>query len=112
MLRVTLLVKVCFYLSCRVGIYLDRDAFVSMRWTAHGVKIWPSQAPVAMTYRYAGEGVVRAMPRLSFLLSDQVVSKLRGELDAISISLYEVSFSEQRHVRRIPLKPQAVNLEE
>ena len=52
------------------------------------------------------------MPRLSFLLSDQVVSKLRGELDAISISLYEDSFSEQRHVRRIPLKPQAVNLEE
>ena len=51
-----------------VGIYLDRDAFVSMLWTAHGVKIWPSPAPVAMTYRYAGEDVVRAMPRLSFLL--------------------------------------------
>ena len=87
---------------------------MSMLWTAHDVKIWPSPAPVAMTYRYDGEDVVRAMPRLSFLLSNQVVGKLRGELEAISISLYEVSLSlsEQRHVRQIPLKPQALTLEE
>ena len=59
---------ICFCLSMSVGIYLDRDAFVSMLWTANGVEIWPWPAPVAMTYRYAGEDVVRAMPRLSFLL--------------------------------------------
>lgn len=83
-----------------------------MLWTAHGVKLWPSPAPVTMAYRLVGEDVVRAMPRLSFLLSEQVLSRLGGELQAISISLHDVSLSHQRHVRRIPLKPRALTLDE
>jgi hypothetical protein len=57
-----------------------------MLWTAHGVKIWPSPVPVTMEYMYEGEAVIRAMPRLSFLMSDDVINKLWGELEAVSIS--------------------------
>lgn len=80
-----------------------------MLWTAHGVKIWPSPAPVTMAYRFAGDDVLRAMPRLSSLLSDHVIGKLEGELEAISIELHEISLSQQRHVRRIPLKPAPIS---
>src|SRR5690606_5987337 len=74
---------------CR-DIYRDRDTFVSMLWTAHG--LWPpSPAPVTMAYRIVGEDVVRAIPRLSYFLSEKVLSRLRGELQAISIALYDVS---------------------
>jgi len=76
-----------------------------MLWTAHGVKIWPAPAPVNMTYMFAGEDVVRAMPRLSSLLSDEVLHVLGFELEAISIGLHEISLSQERDVRRIPLKP-------
>lgn len=91
---------------------MDRETFVSMLWTAHGVKIWPSPAPVTMEYMYEGEAVIRAMPRLSFLLSDDVMTKLCGELEVVSISQYEISLSEQRRVRRVPLKPNAITDEE
>ena len=91
-----------------LGIYLDRETFVSMLWTAHGVKLWPSPAPVSMAYVLEGGNVVRAMPRLSFLMSDELLHKLGEELQAITISLYENSLSEQRRVRRIPLKPRAI----
>ena len=76
-----------------------------MLWTAHGVRLWPSPVPVTLEYILDGETIVRAMPRLSFLLSDEILNKLNGELQTIGISLYEFSLSEQRHVRRIPLKP-------
>ena len=95
-----------------VGIYLNRDTFVSMLWTAHGVKIWPSPAPVSFAYRFAGDEVLRAMPRLSSLLSDDVVHRLEGELGVISIALHEISLSQQRHVRRIPLKPPPISAAE
>ena len=46
----------------RQNIYLDRDQFVSMLWTAHGVKVWPGQSPVTMSYVYNGDIPIRAMP--------------------------------------------------
>ena len=95
-----------------LGIYLDRETFVSLLWTAHGVKLWPSPAPATMEYILDGETIVRAMPRLSFLLSDELLNKLNGELQTMGISLYEFSLSEQRHVRRIPLKPIAITDDE
>ena len=85
---------------------------MSMLWTAHGIKIWPTPAPITMTYVLAGEDVIRAMPRMSYLLSDDLITRLGVELRDISISLFEVSLSEQRHVRRIPVKPRAITLAE
>ena len=94
------------------GIYLDRELFVSMLWTAHGVKIWPGPCAVTMSYTYDGDQSVNAMPRLSFLLSDGIINQLDGKLRAVSIHLYPGSLSERRRVRRVPIKPTAVTPEE
>ena len=39
----------------RQGIYLDREMFVSMLWTAHGVKTWPGPCAVTMSYTHEGD---------------------------------------------------------
>ena len=96
----------------RQGISLDREMFVSMLWTAHGVKIWPGPRAVTMPYTYEGDQPVGAMPRLSFLLSDDVINQPDGKLRAVSIHLHPESLSERRHVRRVPIKPIAVTPEE
>lgn len=96
----------------RQGIYLDQETFVSMLWTVHGVKIWPNVSSLTMNYCYNGEDLIRAMPRLSLLLSDSVINTLSSKLGQISIGLYEVSLSEQRHVRRVPLKPNPLTVTE
>ena len=78
---------------------------MSMLWTAHGVKIWPAPAPVSMSYIQNGDAIVRAMPRLSFLMSDMILKQLSDALVDIGIHLYGVPLSEQHYVRRIALKP-------
>ena len=83
-----------------------------MLWTAHGVKVWPAPAPVSMSYVENGDTIVRAMPRLSFLMSDMILEQLSDALVGIGIYLHGVSLSEQRHVRRIPLKPVPLTEEE
>ena len=60
-------------------------------------------------YCFSDGEVIRAMPRLSSLLSDDVIHQLEGELSAISIALHEVSLSQQRRVSRIPLKPPPIS---
>src|SRR5690606_39196574 len=56
--------------------------------------------------------IVRAMPRLSFLMADMILEQLSDALVGIGIYLHGVSLSEQRHVRRIPLKPVPLTEEE
>ena len=96
----------------RQGIYLNRDQFVSMLWTAHGVKVWPGNPPVTMSYVYNGDVPTRAMPPLSFILSDVMVTSILEDLKLLSIHFQPHSMSEHRHVRRVPLKPLPLTIEE
>ena len=96
----------------RQGIYLNRDQFVSMLWTAHGVKVWPGNPPVTMSYVYNGDVPTRAMPPLSFILSGVMVTSMLEDLKTLSIHFQPHSLSEHRHVRRVPLKPLPLTIEE
>ena len=96
----------------RQNIYLDRDQFVSMLWTAHGVKVWPGQSPVTMSYVYNGDIPIRAMPPLSFIISDVMISSVLDEMTLLSIHFQPNALSEHRHVRRVPLKPPPMTIDE
>src|SRR3569623_1736 len=61
------------YLS-RLNIYMYKEAFQSMLWTVHGVKIWPSNPPLSMSYIYSEGRPCRAMQPLDFLLSDDMLN--------------------------------------
>ena len=69
----------------RQGIYLDREQFVSMLWTAHGIKKWPGLPPVTLKYIYDGDLSIRAMPRLSILLSDENLDVLTNQLKGMKM---------------------------
>lgn len=96
----------------RQGLYLNREQFASMLWTAHGIKKWPGEPPVNLKYLYANGDCVRAMPPLSFILSDEILAATCNELILMSIHHQQESLSEQRHVRRVPLKPSALTPDE
>ena len=63
-------------------------------------------------YVYSGDEVVRAMPRLSVLLSNDLLNRIHRELAAIPLYGFTSSLSELRHVRRVPLKADAATIDE
>ena len=52
------------------------------------------------------------MPRLSILLSDENLDFLTNQLKRMKMVYHPFSVCEQRHVRRVPLKPPALTQEE
>ena len=76
-----------------------------MLWTAHGIKVWPSDIPFSLRYVYFQGRPCPAMPRLSYILSPESFRSLTDELTNIEFNLYPLALSTTRVVRRIPLKP-------
>ena len=67
---------------------------------------------MTMSYVYNGDLPARAMPPLSFILSDVMVSSILEDLKLLSMHFQPHSISEHRHVRHVPLKPLPLTIEE
>ena len=96
----------------RQSIYLNQKLFREMLWTAHGVKVWKQPAPVSMSYVFQNARICSAMPPLSYILSNQVLSALADEVCDLALNYHPTSLSTVRNVRRIPLKPLALTEDE
>lgn len=98
-IRILLRVLRCL---ARNALFLNRELFKSLAWTAHGVKVWDRVG----TLEYVLEGglSVPAMPELEEVLSEKELSKLVDRLSGIEIWQYDSSITKNRDVRRVPLK--------
>jgi len=52
------------------------------------------------------------MPRLSFILSNEILTSLSDELKNVNIQYHQFAISVQRKVSRVPVKPMALSKEE
>lgn len=101
------------YAKCYAAnsIFINKEQFRSMLWTAHGMK----KLPVAqdMSWVAKAPGVwLPALPSLSVLLDQQVLDDLFTSLASIERQQWPASFVVLRNVVRIPLKPSPATPEE
>lgn len=94
----------------RNALYVNKELFSSMAWTAHGAKIW--DGPGTLSYTMKGDLPVQAMPELDFIFSSNDLSLLVNRLSDFPIHQYESSITFVRDVRRVPLKCDSENQDE
>jgi len=94
----------------RNALYINKELFSSMAWTAHGAKIW--DGPGTLSYTMRGDLPVQAMPELESIFSMKELSLLVTRLSEISIHQFETSITFVRDVRRVPLKSSSESKEE
>jgi len=83
-------------------LFLDKELYASLAWTAHGVKLWDGQGSIA--YKIEDESPVPAMPELEEIFSEHGLKNLVDRLASIDICQYETSLTTVHEVRRVPLK--------
>lgn len=100
--RYSKIIFIMFSCFARNALYLNKELFESLAWTAHGTKVWEGVGSLSYCMK---EGVpVPAMPELETILSEIELSRLVNDLSKIDIYQYESSICVLRDVRRIPLK--------
>ena len=92
------------------GIWLNREVFNSMQWGAHGVKLFAPDLNPAWLHRDGK--TLPAMSMLTTLLSLPLHTAVLDCLQSIPFEQYQTAFVTTRDVRRIPLKPDPITLEE
>jgi len=95
------------------GMYTNKDLFLDLLWTAHGVKLL--DPVVALPWKFRGPGdVILALPTLDELLNKDEHIYIVTELRRVSHLLYDDSITVQRNVVRVPLQLPEVeeNIEE
>jgi hypothetical protein len=88
------------------GIWIDRDLFKVMNWSAHGVKRFTSDLP--LLWRRSPTATLPAMPLLHDLLASWRVESLTRLLIDIVPNYFEGAFVTVRDVRRVPVKSRPV----
>jgi len=86
------------------GMYTDKHLLQDTLWTAHGVKMLPSQVSLHWSMTPDGSGTIAAWPHLDQLLSNPCHAGLLSSLRNVSYNHYMNSIVVTRDVRRIPLK--------
>ena len=84
--------------------YTDKHLVQNALWTAHGVKILPSQVNLQWSYTADGSTTISALPHLDQLLSNPCHAGLLSSLRSVTYGQYLNSIVVKRDVRRIPLK--------
>jgi len=93
------------YAKCYAAhsIFVNKETFRSMLWTAHGVK--KLQSTIDLAWIYDAKHSVPALPQLPTLLHSGYMEQIFTQLASYKRMLFEESFVVSRDVRRIPLKP-------
>jgi hypothetical protein len=86
------------------GMYSDKQLVQNALWTAHGVKMLPSQVSLQWSPTPDGTSTISALPQLDQLLANPCHTGLLSSLRAVSYYQYENAIVVKRDVRRIPLK--------
>lgn len=89
----------------RNSLFINRELYASLAWTAHGVKLW--DRPGNVNYRIRDGTPVPAMPELEDIFDERGLCNLIDRLVALPIFQYEDSLTFSRDVRRVPLKIQS-----
>ena len=84
--------------------YTDKHLLQDALWTAHGVKMLPSQVSLHWSLTPDGSGTIAAWPHLDQLLSNPCHAGLLSSLRNVSYNHYMNSIVVTRDVRRSPLK--------
>ena len=89
---------------CCNSIFIEREQFRSMLWTAHGMKKLPFNVDMSWVPK-APDLFYPALPNLQDLLGREAIESLFTELASFERLQFDTSFAVLRHVTRIPLKP-------
>jgi len=81
-----------------------------MLWTAHGVKLIPSEIKFNVQVRDGAR--LSVSPSFDAIISDVSLNTILDELQAFPALFYDQSMAVNRNCRRIPLKPPAVTPDE
>ena len=93
------------------SIFIEKEQFRSMLWTAHAMKKLPSNKDMSWIPK-APHIYFPALPSLRDLLRRVVIDNLFTELASFERLQFDASFVVIRHVTRIPLKPSPATPEE
>ena len=101
------------YAKCYAAnsIFIEREQFRSMLWTAHGMKKLPFNVDMSWVPK-APDLFYPALPNLQDLLGREAIESLFTELASFERLQFDTSFAVLRHVTRIPLKPSPATPEE
>jgi hypothetical protein len=94
----------------RNAMYYNRPQFQALQWTAHGVKKWPSVH--SLRYVERKDNIIAAMPFLLDIVDVSISDALYTQLLPINIHYFEQSISFTRDLRRVPIKPNALTVDE
>ena len=86
------------------GMYTDKHLVQNALWTAHGVKMLPSQVSLQWSQTADGSSTISAFPHLDQLLANPCHAGLLSSLRSVSYNQYLNSIVVTRDVRRSPLK--------
>jgi hypothetical protein len=93
------------------AIFIDKELFKSMLWTAHGMKRLSSAQDMSWVAKPSGVWI-SALPNLPDLLHSQLLDDLFSKLSSFDRFQFDYSFAHLRNVVRIPLKPSPVSDDE